>query len=69
MKPNSSVITLAIVLGALFALVGYGGRGFHPLMSFVMMTGFVIGVGAVVIGINSFLSDFKQRRFRGKQGQ
>ena len=34
--PNATVIVLAIVLGGLFALIGYGARGYHPMISFVL---------------------------------
>jgi hypothetical protein len=53
--------TTGIAIGLLFALMMVGHRGSNFLASFIIMTGFVWGVGGVVILISrKILGRFKR---------
>ena len=42
-----SLILHSIAVGALVSLMGYGNRNWHFLPSFIMFSGFSIGIGLI----------------------
>ena len=45
---TGTLIIVGLAVGALVAITGLGTRGFHFLPSFILVSGFVIGVGLLV---------------------
>ena len=42
------LIVIAVCVGALLSLMGAGSRGFHFLPTFILVSGFVLGVGLLI---------------------
>ena len=45
---TGTLIIVGLAVGALVAITGLGTRGFHFLPSFILVSGFVIGVGMLL---------------------
>lgn len=56
------LIVTALVVGTLVSLGAVGTRGFHFLPSFILVSGFVLGIGLLVNKVTESIASRKRDR-------